>query len=106
MLWRCTSLSSSSHTLKMLNRGVFRNTARLCNANKDKFVESLKAGSVLEEPTSGISPHEKAQDAREAKDTEQPGPTLADLEKLSAEDLGGGEIGERALGEKGEHKKD
>ncbi|TIA93660.1 hypothetical protein E3P99_00083 [Wallemia hederae] len=80
-----------------------------CSTNKDKFsapiVESLKGGSAIEEPTPGISPHDQAQDAREAKGESPPGPTLADVENLSPKDLGGGEVGERALGDHGQHKK-
>ncbi|EOR03917.1 hypothetical protein E3P92_01161 [Wallemia ichthyophaga] len=92
----------------MLRIGALRSSARLYSTSKDKFsapiVESLKGGTALEEPTPGIAPHENAQDAREAKEDTPAGPTLADVEHLSPEDLGGGEVGERALGDKGQQK--
>lgn len=69
-----------------------------------RHVNTKAGGSALEEPTPGISPHDQAQDAREAKEEAPAGPTLADVEHLSADDLGGGEVGERALGDKGQQK--
>ena len=46
-----------------------------------------------------MKPHANSIDARESDENSPlPGPTLKDLEGLSADDLGGDSIGEQALG--------